>query len=321
MQGLPRFQDPNLLIGAEHFSDAGVYRLADDLAIVQTTDFFPPVVNDPFVYGQIAAANALSDVYAMGAQPRTALNIVGFPDKDLDLSILNEILRGGAERVIAAGAVIVGGHSVRDSEIKYGLAVTGIVDPKRLLTNERARAGDLLVLTKGLGVGFITTANRGDRCPPETLQAACASMVALNATASQAAVDLGASAATDITGYGLAGHACEMAEASNVTIELSLQRLPLLPGAVELATAANFTRAVAGNREFTIERTETAAGAAECDLLPFMYDPQTSGGLLVAVPPGAAGEFVQRCRAGGAGMATVVGQVLPPSGKRLRITP
>jgi len=320
VQGLPKFQDPNLLIGAEHFSDAGVYRLGDDLAMVQTVDFFPPVVDDPFVYGQIAAANSLSDVYAMGAQPRTALNIVGFPDKDLDLSILNDILRGGAERVVAAGAVIVGGHSVRDAEIKYGLAVTGTVDPARMLTNERARVGDLLILTKALGVGFITTANRGDRCPAKTLEAACASMIALNATASEAAVELGASAATDITGYGLAGHACEMAEASEVTLEISLGKLPLLPGAREVGTAVNFTRAVFGNREHTSERTGFADGAAGSDLLPFVYDPQTSGGLLVAIAPGDAGEFVQRCHGGGAGMATVVGQVLAASDKRLRIT-
>ena len=318
---MPRFQDPNLLIGAEHFSDAGVYRLGPDLAIVQTVDFFPPVVDDPFVYGQIAAANALSDVYAMGARPRTALNIVGFPDKDLDLWILHEILRGGAERVIAAGAVILGGHSVRDAEVKYGLAVTGTVDPRRMLTNERARLGDLLVLTKGLGTGFITTANRRGECPTETLAAACASMVALNAVASAAAVELSASAATDITGFGLAGHACEMAEASDVTLEFHLAKLPLLPGAMDLAIAAYYTRAIASNRDFTSERTALGVGVEASALLPFIYDPQTSGGLLVAVSPGEAGEFVQRCRGGGAGMATVVGQVLAASEKRLRILP
>ncbi len=321
MQGLPRFQDPNLLIGAEHFSDAGVYRLGDDLAIVQTVDFFPPVVDDPFAYGQIAAANSLSDVYAMGAQPRTALNIVGFPDTELDLSILHEILRGGAERVLAAGAVIVGGHSVRDAEVKYGLAVTGTVDPRRMLTNERARAGDLLVLTKALGTGFITTANRRGECPAETLAAACASMIALNAAASAAAVELGASAVTDITGFGLAGHACEMAEASNVTIEIELAKLPLLPGAKDLAVKANFTRAIASNRGHTEGRTRFEADVAESGLLPFLYDPQTSGGLLIAIGPGEAGELVQRCRSGGATWAGVVGRVDAGGGERLRVVP
>jgi len=319
VQGLPRFQDPNLLIGAEHFSDAGVYRLGDDLAIVQTVDFFPPVVDDPFVYGQIAAANSLSDVYAMGAKPRTALNIVGFPDQELDLSILHEILRGGAERILAAGAVIVGGHSVRDAEVKYGLAVTGTVDPRRMLTNERARIGDVLVLTKALGTGFITTANRRDECPAETLATACESMVALNATASAAAVELGASAATDITGFGLVGHGCEMAEASNVTIEIELSKLPLLPGAKELAVKANYTRAIASNREHTESRTTLGEGVAESDLLPFMFDPQTSGGLLVAIAPGEAGEFVQRCRGGGATYAAVIGRVSEAGAKRLRL--
>lgn len=319
MQGLPRFQDPDLLIGAEHFSDAAVYRLGPDLAIVQTVDFFPPVVDDPFVYGQVAAANALSDVYAMGAQPRTALNIVGFPDKELDLSILNEILCGGAERVLAAGAVIVGGHSVRDQEVKYGLAVTGTVDPRRMLTNERARIGDLLVLTKGLGTGFITTANRRGECPAATLAAACESMVALNAVASAAAVELGASAATDITGFGLAGHACELAEASNVAIEIELSKLPLLPGAKELAVKANFTRAIASNREHTESRTALGPGVADSDVLPFLFDPQTSGGLLVAIAPGQAGEFIQRCRGGGAPYAAVVGRVMPAAGERLRV--
>jgi len=319
VQGLPRFQDPNLLIGAEHFSDAGVYRLADDLAIVQTVDFFPPVVDDPFVYGQIAAANSLSDVYAMGAQPRTALNIVGFPDTELDLSILSEILRGGAERVIAAGAVIVGGHSVRDAEVKYGLAVTGTVDPRRMLTNERATIGDLLVLTKGLGTGFITTANRRGECRPDTRAAACESMVALNAVASAAAVELGASAATDITGFGLAGHACEMAEASNVAIEIELSKLPLLPGAKELAVKANHTRAIASNRDHTAGRTALAEGVQGSDLLPFMFDPQTSGGLLVAIAPGQAGEFIQRCRGGDATFATIIGRVCDAGAMRLRI--
>lgn len=319
MQGLPRFQDPDLLIGAEHFSDAGVYRLAPDLAIVQTVDFFPPVVDDPFVYGQIAAANSLSDVYAMGARPRTALNIVGFPDQELDLSILNEILRGGAERVLAAGAVIVGGHSVRDAEVKYGLAVTGTVDPSRMLTNERARPGDLLVLTKALGTGFITTANRRGECPVETLAAACESMVALNAAASAAAVELGASAATDITGFGLAGHACEMAEASGVTIEIGLAKLPLLPGAKELAVKANFTRAIASNRGHTEGRTRLDAGAAESAFFPLLYDPQTSGGLLIAIEAGKAGELVQRCRGAGAPFATVIGRVGASDGSRLRI--
>ena len=182
MRGLPKFDDPDLLIGAEDFSDAGVYRLRDDLLILLSLDFFPPLVDDPFLFGQIAAANSLSDIYAMGGTPRAALNIVGFPDDKLDLSILGEILAGGAERVQAAGAVIAGGHTVRDTEIKYGLSVTGVATPDELLTNGGARPGDSLVLTKPLGTGFVTTAFKKNRCPAEVLDTAAASMsTAMNA--------------------------------------------------------------------------------------------------------------------------------------------
>lgn len=187
MQGLPKFEDANLIIGTDGFSDAGVYRLRDDLLILQSLDFFPPLVDDPFLFGQIAAANSLSDIYAMGGRPVTALNIVGFPDDQLDLQILNEILRGGADRVLQAGAVIVGGHTVRDTEIKYGLSVTGVCEPGELITNQGAQPGDVLVLTKPLGTGFITTAFKAQRCPDDVIAAAAASMAMLNASASQAA--------------------------------------------------------------------------------------------------------------------------------------
>jgi selenide,water dikinase len=193
VRDLPTFDDPNLIVGTEGFSDAGVYRLRDDLLIVQSLDFFPPLVDDPFLFGQIAAANSLSDVYAMGARPVTALNIVGFPDKELELEILGRILQGGADRVRLAGAVIAGGHSVRDAEIKYGLSVTGVVSPEQLMTNRAAKAGDVLVLTKPLGTGFITTAFKAGRCSEEVLLVAAQSMAALNAGAAQAAVAVGES--------------------------------------------------------------------------------------------------------------------------------
>jgi len=312
VQGLPRFDDPNLLVGAEHFSDAGVYRLADGLAIVQSVDFFPPLVDDPFLFGQIAAANSLSDLYAMGARPVTAMNIVGFPDKDAPLEILQRILAGGAERIIAAGAVIVGGHSVRDTEIKYGMAVTGIIDPKKMMTNAAARPGDVLVLTKPLGTGFITTANRAGKCPEDTLKAACASMARLNKDASEHAVALGAKAATDITGFGLAGHALEMALASDVTIELTLERLPLLPGVEVLAKKGHHTRANATNRA----HAESSLSLVECEKnsrVEFLFDPQTSGGLLVAIDAPHADELVARCRAAGLTDAAIVGHVIEKS--------
>ena len=308
VRGLPQFSDPNLLIGPEQFSDAGVYRVTDELAIVQTVDFFPPLVDDPRAFGQIAAANALSDVYAMGGQPRTALNIVAFPDMDAPLELLHEILAGGADKVTEAGAVIVGGHSVRDAEIKYGLAVTGFVDPRKMMTNHAARPGDALVLTKALGTSFVVTANRAGTCPPEVLDAAVASMIQLNKAASSIAMELGARGATDITGFGLVGHAIEMADASGVTATIELSKLTLLPGAEELARSGNRSRANVSNREYTAARTRVAKGVDPVRL-EFCFDPQTSGGLLVSLPVARASELVARCHATGASAACVIGSV------------
>lgn len=311
VQNLPAFKDPNLLIGAEHFSDAAVYRIDDSTAIVQSLDFFPPLVDDPFIFGQIAAANSMSDVYAMGGEPRTALNIVGFPDDQLSLDVLGEILNGGADNVKKAGALIVGGHSVRDAEIKYGLSVTGIVDPSRMLANKYAAPGDVLVLSKALGTGFITTAIRYETCPEDVADEACRSMAMLNRAASEAAVALDVKGATDITGFGLSGHAAEMAMASGVRIELELSRLPLLPGALELAREGNRTRANATNREFINESLSIDAQAADDERLEFIFDPQTSGGLLMAVKPDRADELVARCQDGGMAATTIVGAVEP----------
>jgi selenide,water dikinase len=308
VRGLPKFDDPNLIVGAEGFSDAGVYRLRDDLLIVQSLDFFPPLVDDPYLFGQIAAANSLSDIYAMGARPVTALNIVGFPDDKLELSILGEILRGGAERVIAAGAVIAGGHTVRDVEIKYGLSVTGVVEPDKLLTNQRAQPGDVLVLTKPLGTGFITTAFKAGRCPDDVMAVAAKSMSQLNAAGSEAAVALGAHAATDITGFGLAGHAGEVAQSSGVTVVIELNRLPLLPGAEELARQGNKTRASASNRGYS-EHLMRIEGRPDSMRLEFAFDAQTSGGLLISIAADRADELVARIRAAGAEATCIVGSV------------
>ncbi|MCP3903617.1 MAG: selenide, water dikinase SelD [Planctomycetes bacterium] len=319
VQALPESRDPNLLIGADHFSDAGVYRLADGLAVVQTVDFFAPLVDDAFLYGQIAAANSMSDVYAMGGRPVTALNVVGFPDEELDLGVLGEILRGGAERAHAAGAVVVGGHSVRDDEIMYGLSVTGVVDPERMMTNRDARPGDALILTKALGTGFITTALRAERCPDDALAAAATGMVALNKVAAEAAVAAGARAATDVTGFGLAGHAMEMARASDVTLVIERGRLPLLPGATALAADGNRTRANATNREHVAPSMRIDAPADEV-LDEFLVDPQTSGGLLLAVAPDVAESVVAACRAGGLDDTCVVGSVRDRDDAHLLIT-
>ena len=309
VRDLPKFDDPNLIIGTEGFSDSCVYRVHDELLMVQSLDFFPPLVDDPFLFGQIAAANSLSDIYAMGAEPTTALNIVGFPDDQLDLQILHRILAGGADSVKRAGAVIGGGHTVRDREIKYGLSVTGFVDPKALLSNRHAKPGDLLILTKPLGTGFVTTAFRKKRCPEDVFDTATSSMRALNDAASRAAVACGANAATDITGFGLAGHAGEMAQSSGVAIELHLNKLPVLPGAAELIHQGCFTRASATNRSFVQPFTHIEPGVDEL-ALEFAFDAQTSGGLLISVVESRADELIERARDGGAESTCIVGQVV-----------
>jgi selenide,water dikinase len=309
---LPKVTDPNLLVGTETHDDAGVYRLTDDLAIVQTIDFFPPVVNDPYIYGQIAAANALSDVYAMGGTPRTALNLVGYPDDKESLDWLGEIIRGGTERCQAAGVVVVGGHTVRDSEIKFGYAVTGVIHPQHILTNATAQPGDKLVLTKALGTGFITTAHRAGACPEEALEVACASMTQLNDIGRDAMLKAGAHAATDITGFGLAGHAFEMAEGSNATLVFELSRLPLLPGAKELARRPFLTRASGTNAAY-VASGQRLEGKPDATLLEFLYDAQTSGGLLISVAADRAEDLVADLQAHGATAAAVVGEVLERS--------
>lgn len=310
MRNLPPSDDPNLLVGTDTHDDAGVYKLTEELAIVQTVDFFPPVVNDPYIYGQIAAANALSDVYAMGGTPKTALNLLGYPDdKDPEMTWLSDMIRGGEERCRAAGAVIVGGHTVRDSEIKFGYAVTGIIHPQRILSNAKARPGDKLVLTKALGTGFITTANKAEECPEEVLQAACASMVQLNDIGRDAMLQAEAHAATDITGFGLAGHAYEMADGSKMTLVIELERLPLLPGADRLAHKPYVTRASGTNAAY-VQPFLHIDGKPDPVRLEFFYDAQTSGGLLISVAADKAEALVEDLRKRGAASACVIGEVV-----------
>lgn len=311
-------KDPNILVGTETHDDAGVYKLTDEIALVQTIDFFPPVVDDPFVYGQIAAANALSDVYAMGGEPKTALNLVGFPDDELgNLDWLGEILRGGAERCQVAGVAILGGHSVRDRDIKFGMAVTGIVHPKQVLTNATARPGDKLILTKGLGTGFITTAARREVCPPDVLAAACASMVQLNKAAKEAFLKVGGThCVTDITGFGFAGHAYEMADGSNVTLRVDVRSLPLLPGVIEHGLARHRTRANRTNADYVRCRTRFE-GTPDETLTEFLWDPQTSGGMFICVDPAKAEALLNELHQRELTASRIVGEVLPPEDARL----
>jgi selenide,water dikinase len=306
---LPKLTDARVLVGTETHDDAGVYQLTDDLAIVQTIDFFPPVVDDPYVYGQIAAANALSDVYAMGGEPKTVLNLVAYPDDELGgYDWLARILSGGAERCTAAGAVILGGHSVRDREIKFGLSVTGVVHPKRVFANSGAKPGDKLILTKAIGTGFVTTANKKGVCPPDTLKAACDSMVQLNVIGRDAAVAVGGvHAITDITGFGFCGHSYEMADGSGVTLVIDVNALPLLPGADRLTNYRS--RASKTNREY-VQPFIRMDGIVDPVRAEFLWDAQTSGGLLISVEAGKAEALVEEARKRGATRAAVVGDVV-----------
>ncbi len=311
LRSLPATKHPNLLVGAEHSSDAGVYKLRDDLAIVQTTDFFPPLVDDPFTFGQIAAANSLSDCYAMGATPITCLNIVAFPDKDLPIEILNEILAGGANKVAESGAVIVGGHSVRDTEIKYGLAVTGTVHPDRFMTNRGAKPGDVLILTKPIGSGVMTSAAKSGKISQDELAETIAIMTTLNKAAADVAIAVGAHAVTDITGFGLVGHAAGMAEASDVTIELNASAVPLIGPTLKLAESGSLTRAWKSTLESLGARFKSQNVSEP--LVGVLSDAQTSGGLLIAVSPTRADEALKALASRHPWPAAIVGNVTAKS--------
>jgi selenide,water dikinase len=307
-------RDSNVLVATETMDDAGVYQVADGLALVQTLDFFPPLVDDPFVFGQIAAANAISDVYAMNGRPITALNIAAFPDDELPMEILAEIVQGANDRVRLAGASTLGGHTLRDKEIKFGLSVTGLVDPAELLTNAGARVGDLLVLTKPLGTGFVTTAAKRGQCPDIVLQRAIDQMIQLNAIGRDALQAVGgAHALTDVTGYSLAGHASEMAEGAGLTIEIQLVALPIIEESESLATPQFHTKASRTNREFLRDRLETRDGV-DPTRLEYAFDPQTSGGLLIAVEPAKAEALCLELQDRGAAASSIVGRVLPRQG-------
>jgi len=302
LEPLERRADPRLLVGRETFDDAGVFQLAPDLALVQTVDFFAPIVDDPYDFGRVAAANALSDVFAMGGEPLTAMNIVGFPVGTLPLDVLSRVLRGGQDVVHAAGAHVVGGHTITDEELKYGLAVTGTVHPLRLLTHAAAQAGDVLVLTKPIGTGILATAAKRAMLGSPELRALTDAMTTLNAEASRAAVALGVRCATDVTGFGLLGHASHIARASGVTLRIDAARVPLLPGAREMLERGALTGGAARNAAYLEPLVDWGSASAEVRAL--FVDPQTSGGLFLAVPEAALGAYLSRVPA-----ATPIGLV------------
>lgn len=302
---------PQVLVGLDGPDDAGVYQINAEQAIVSTLDFFPPVVDDPYTYGSIAAANALSDVYAMGGEVLFALNLAAFPD-DLDRAILTEILRGGAEKVREAGAIIIGGHTVTDNEPKYGLAVTGIIHPAHILAKGGAQVGDQLILTKPLGVGLITTALKRGLAAPDHVAAAVESMSTLNRHAAHLAQRFEAHACTDITGFGLLGHALEMASASNVQFRFHMNDLPILPGARTYAEQEIFPGGLGRNREFVTPHT-TFADSVDAANRALLFEPETSGGLLIALTPDRAAAFLAQAEVDGL-FARRIGEVVAGSG-------
>jgi selenide, water dikinase len=321
LSDLPPQTDPRVLIDFRTADDAGVYAWEAGPALVQTVDFLTPIVDDPYTYGQIAAANALSDIYAMGGTPVTALAIAGFPDGVLDLATIRQIFLGGYDKLREAGVALLGGHTVRDPELKFGYAVTGAIDPSRVLTNAAARPGDVLVLTKALGTGIAGTAIKFNRAPLELMDEAAASMTVLNVAAAQVLSRFGRDvhACTDITGFGLIGHATEMAAASNVTVVIEGSRLPLLPGVRELASA-NRSGGMGSNREHFEPSTEVAPGV-DAALVDVAYDPQTSGGLLAAIDAAVADRVCGELWAAGTIPVRPIGRVEARQASRVRLVP
>ena len=310
MAGLPQTHDPQLLIGYQTQDDAAVYRLTDELAIVATADFITPPVNDPFIFGQIAAANSLSDIYAMGATPKICLNLVCFPSKILPPEQLHQMVSGALDKITEAGAVLAGGHSVEDSEPKFGLSVVGVIHPQHVWANKGARPGDVLILTKPLGSGVLFNANLKKLVPEQAMQACIQTLLVLNKGAAEAMRGFEIHAATDITGFGLAGHALEMAKASAVSLRLEMAALPLMAQALEMYRKGVTTGTNAFNRRLAADHIRLNGDWPEWQQ-QILYDPQTSGGLLVAVPSAQGPELIKALQAVPTPAASIIGRVLP----------
>jgi selenide,water dikinase len=315
---LARQHDPNVLVGFDTADDAGVYLVAPGLALVQTVDFFTPIVDDPYTFGQIAATNALSDVYAMGGTPMSALAMVCFPAKG-DLDVLERIMAGGLSKMIEAGCSVIGGHSIRDEEIKFGYAVTGRIDPGRVLTNSCAQAGDRLLFTKAIGTGVISTAIKRQKAEPAWIEAAVRSMTTLNKTAAEVVAGVGGvHSMTDVTGFGLIGHAREMVLGSKVSLRISALHVPLLTGVLECIRAGYIPGGLNANREFAECCVEYDAGVPG-ELRTVLFDPQTAGGLLISVAASEAGPLTKALRDAGV-PAVEIGEVLPQAKPPITVT-
>lgn len=312
LKGLPASSDPNLLVGFETGDDAAVYRVSDEIAVISTVDFITPPVDDPIWFGRIAAANSLSDIYAMGGHPITALNLIMFPSKKLGMETLKGIMQGGSEKVAEAGASLAGGHSVEDDEPKYGLAVTGIISPRRVLTNSGARPGDRLILTKPLGTGVLFNACRSGKLPWSDLEPILPQVAALNRIAMEHALKFDAHSCTDITGFGILGHALEMAKASSVRIEIDFSALPSYPYSIDMYSKGETTGSNKGNRQLVEDFLNISAHLSEAQF-QWLFDPQTSGGLLLSVSGPRAGDLLSELRGAGLNSASMIGKVVSGS--------
>jgi selenide,water dikinase len=301
--------NPDVISGMENLDDAGVYKLSESVALIQTVDFFTPIVDDAYMFGQIAVANALSDVYAMGGRPLTAMNILCFPMKALGASVLEDILRGGMDKIHEAEVVLIGGHSVDDDELKYGLSVTGTVAPDKLLTNSGARVGDKLILTKPLGTGIINTAIKAGVVSDDLIERVSKSMAMLNRTASELMQEAGANACTDITGFGLLGHAAQLAEQSQVSLRLDSASVPCFPEVIDYAQQGLCPGGLTRNKEYYQDRIQFAGSIPE-HMQDILFDAQTSGGLLICLAPDKAELLLARLRGAGIAEAAIIGEVI-----------
>ncbi len=318
LKDLPASSDPNLLVGFEKCDDAAVYRVSDEIAVISTVDFITPPVDDPIWFGRIAAANSLSDIYAMGGRPITALNLIMFPSRKLSIEVLKGIIRGGSEKVAEAGASLAGGHSVEDEEPKYGLAVTGIVSPKTVLTNSGAKPGDLLILTKPLGTGVLFNACRSGKLPWKELEPILPEVAALNGTALGIALKFEVHSCTDITGFGILGHTLEMARASSVRIDLEFSALPFYPNSIDMYRKGETTGSNKPNRKLVEDFLHIYARLSE-QQQQWLFDPQTSGGLLLSVPASRAEALLSELRSAGVSSASLIGKVVSSLHPEIRL--
>jgi len=316
--GLEFPTDSNVLVGLDRADDAGVYKITDDLAIIQTVDFFTPIVDDPYWFGQIAASNALSDVYAMGGVPKTAMNLVAFPIKDMDMSVLRQILQGGLDKMREAEVVLVGGHSIEDKELKYGLSVTGFIHPDRILTKKGLKTGDRLILTKPLGTGIINTAIKGGLASREIIETVTRLMATLNRDAAEIMKDYPVHACTDITGFGLLGHIAEMIIDTEFSVRLKSKTIPIIPETLEYAGIGLIPAGTYNNREFR-ECMVDFTPSVDRLLQDILFDPQTSGGLLMCVGKESANELLDTLKGKGLVDAAIIGEVLAEPKERIRV--